>query len=153
MALLTLEVLSDKYGLNFSSVRTMKHTGKIRSYAFHKDGKNIYAREEYFARRINFFHECLEISQKMVYLLEEHFSQSEIAREILRYNNVEPTHSKIVSMTLVLGERLFRRYEGAELLIVNKLIWYAARYSWAIERRLKRGGASMEKVLDRREYE
>jgi hypothetical protein len=153
MVLLPLEILSEKYNLNLASIKTLKHRGSLSPDAFHRSRGSIYAKEEYFVRRINFFYECIELSQKVTYLLEEHFSQSEIAREILRHNNIEITHAKTVSMSAMLREGLFTRYFGVELLKVNKLIWYTARYAWAIERRLKRRGTSIDKILDRRMYE
>ena len=153
MVLLPLEVLSEKYNLNLASIKTLKHNGSLSPDAFHKSRGNTYAKEEYFARRINFFHKCVEISQCMVYLLEEHFIQSDISREILKHNNIEVTHSNIVTMNGLLRGGLFARYEGIVLLKVNKLIWYTARYAWAIERRLKRRGTSIDKILDRRMYE
>jgi hypothetical protein len=153
MALLPLEILCEKYNLNLASIKSLKHQGTLPPAAFYKDTKNVYAKEEYFARRIAFFHRCVEISQCMTYLLEEHFTQSDISREILKHNNVEVTHSNIVTMNGLLRGGLFASYDGVYLLTVNKLMWYTARYAWAIERRLKRRGTSIQEVLDKRSYD
>jgi hypothetical protein len=153
MPLLKIEDFCEKYEMNHSTLRTMRSERKIPPSAFVKDTKTLYVQEEFFVRRINFFKKCAAIAQSCCFLLEDHFSSSEISREILKHNNVSPTKPKTNSMNDFLRHGLFNTYTGIETIRTNKLLWQTARYAWAIERRLKKRGASIQKVLDNRHYE
>jgi hypothetical protein len=153
MPLLDIESFCEKYALSEGSIRVMKSSGRLPPSAFHKDKKNIYVKEEYFLRKIKFYDDLKELAQNCYFLLEHHFCDSDIARTALMFNGVDANESTINSMRSFLNNALFSNVTRGEKLNTSRLTWYMARYAWSIERRLRRKGASIKKVIDNRNYD
>jgi len=114
-------------------------------------GKGI-VNHSWFLRRWQFQNYVKEANQSLVYLLEENFSLSEIAKTITsRYGG------NTDSIREFMDKGLFA-LQGEDIKIatkVHKNSWLVFKYFKAVERRLKRKGTSIEKILTQRteEYE
>jgi hypothetical protein len=150
MSYLSVNDFSELYGCTPELVRATHKRGN-HNRAFKKKGKTLYVDKTYFDRRLKFRKAVTDFGQDVCYLLEEHFSLSEISRTLLSNNGERRTEAKINSMSMYLSGDLFAREESSVFVTdIPKRLEMLAKYGWKIERRLRRRGTSISKILDRR---
>ncbi len=118
-------------------------TGSLPKSIFIKKGVVDY---EFFTRRWSFKKYVQDSIQDMVYLLEEHFTITEIGRVIAaKYGGIASTYCE------------YMRYEVWSVpeyvkisTRVGSRAWVIFKYFREIERRLKRRGTNIAAILDKR---
>jgi hypothetical protein len=147
---ISIDTFCYKYDISYQSMMSMRSQNKYPEYIFHKVGRHLYVDESYFLKRWEFIRKVNLRNQDLYHLLAEHFSEAEMARAIKEYTKVK---SALTSISAHLREDTFMLGDGTNQTIISPIKWAVYRYASAIERRLKRRGASIEKILDRRMYE
>ena len=123
-----------------------KKTNKKASKAFSGKYKSSLVDENYFLRINSFKLKIKFYAQDLYFLLSEHFTDSEIAREMAR--QFGGSYEKYIQY---INNTLFSSCDQTILatkIPLGDLRMY--RYWWKIERRLKRRGATICKMLDKR---
>ena len=135
------EAFCEKYEINRNTLDVCVHTGVIPDK--HITRKLI--NEEYILKIQNFKRKMQLKNQELYYLLMEYFNAVEIAKQC------SIKDITLDSMSDYLRDGLFRLDDSTLLNTrVSKRAIYAYRYWWKIERRLRRRGASISKILDMR---
>lgn len=135
----------ENYGINSDSLAAMKSNKIHPEWVFKRDGKIAYVDINYFKKRVAFRDKIQKKAQDLCLLLEEHFSTLEMARVIERHSDVSKS-----TIAQYFNDDLFRTNESLTNVGISKVIFAMYRYWWKVERRLKRRGASIEKILDKR---
>ncbi len=129
-----------------NNIHTQKSIGRIPDEAFVLKGKRALAiNTRYFYRRWDFIRKVTNCNHDLYYLLVEYFPVQEIAETISK--KYGGSHNSIAQY---LNVDMFTKPEAKLKTILPKNAWYIYKYFRAIERRLKRRGASIEKILDKR---
>ncbi len=136
----------NKYSLKENSLNVFRTTNKEHAIAFRKKGKINQVDEFYFLRRHTFKRKVHFCAQDVYYLVSEHFSDADIAR--------------FLSKTFGGTYESYRTYFNSYLFSINtdtilsiqvsKTHLKLFKFWWQIERRIKRRGASIAKILDKR---
>ncbi len=135
-----------KYDLKEDSLHAFRAMNKKHTIAFRKKGKSNQVDEVYFLRRHEFKKKVQLRAQDVYYLISEHFSDADIARFLS-----ETFGGTYSSYQVYLSSNLFSASIGTILSIeVPKRNLKLFRFWWQIERRIRRRGASIAKILDRR---
>jgi len=137
----------EAYDISYQSLLSMKCQNKYPEHIFSKSGQYIYVDEAYFVRRWEFSIKVKLSNQDLYALLSLYFPIIEIARAIKSYTKISSTEREISTH---LREDTFMVGEGLNKTRISSIKWAIFRYWWAIERRLKRKGTSIAKILDRR---
>ena len=149
---LRLSTFCEKYKIQEATITVAKSTGILPSHIFRTVELDFMQIDEaWYIRRKEFRMKVRNRIHDLYYFLTEHFSLSDVAREVVKYRKGNVNYSSIV---MYFNQDLFM--EAPETLHAIKLtpnMWAMYRYWWAIERRLRRRGASIAKVLDRRTYD
>ncbi len=136
----------NKYNLKENSLNVFRTTNKKHAIAFRKKGKTSQADEFYFLRRYEFKKRVQFCAQDVYYLVSEHFSDADIARFLSK--TFGGTHE---SYQTYFSFNLFSRSTDTILSIqIPQTHLKLFKFWWQIERRIRRRGASISKILDRR---
>ena len=103
--------------------------------------------EAWFMRRWQFINMVKELSQSLVYLLEEDFSLSEIAKAITNKYGGNTN-----SIREFMDKGLFA-LQGEDVKIATRVhgnAWIVFKYAKLVNNKLKRRGSSIDEVLNRR---
>jgi len=140
---------SRKYDITPNTISVQKSMGYISPSAFYTIGNTsiLQVHESYFTRRWAFIKKVKYDNQALYYLLEEHFAVSHISKELVRmFGGSAGSYTEYFKKVLFsLDDRSSTK--------VSKLAWRVWRYFKMIERRLKRRGATIDKILDKRTEE
>ena len=137
---------ADKHGMSADSIMSLRCIGTLPDRIFYKvpRDKITHIDESYFTKRWNFNQKVKFDNQALFYLITEHFSISELCRDIeLRYGGVANSYSMYFSRTLFSTEQR----STIKLTMLEYKVW---KYFKQIDRRLKRRGTNMELILDKR---
>ena len=145
----TVKAFCQNHNLSKESVETNKSTGRFPKEIFKKEkGALTLIDENWYIRRKEFALKAKMATHDLYYLLEEHFNSSDIAKEICRQIGKDIDYRSLV---VYFKQGMF--YGDTDTitdinLSRNRVAMY--RYWWKIERRLRRRGTSIEKILDKR---
>ncbi len=134
-------VFAEYYDLSAEAINVRRSIGSLPDEAFiGTHSVNL----SWWLRRWDFIIDVRNANQDLYYLLEEHFSVTEVARNIAKkYGSTTETYSAYFSSTLFsVGEH--------KVIRVRKAAWNVYRYWWSIERRLRSRGTSISAILDKR---
>jgi hypothetical protein len=131
----------EKYEINRNRLDVFVHNGRIPDV--HTTKKDI--NEDYLLKIQDFKRKVQFRNQELYYLLSEHFKNIEISRVCVNGGLTSESISDYLRYNVFMVE---------ECNILNTRISRTAlacyRYWWKIERRLRRRGASIAKILDNR---
>ena len=143
---ISFQEFENKYNLIENSLNVFKATKKQHAIAFRGKRKSSQVDEYYFLRRHLFKQKVHFCAQDVYYLVSEHFSDADIARFL--QNTFGGTYDGFRSY---LNLSLFNSNTDTILAICpSKNHLKLFKYWWQIERRLRRRGASISKILDKR---
>lgn len=136
----------NKYDLKEDSLHAFRAVTKKHKIAFRKKGKINQVDECYFLRRYEFKKKVHFCAQDVYYLISEHFSDADIASFLSKtFGGTQGSYQAYFN------SNLFSASIGTILSIeVPKRNFKLFRLWWQIERRIRRRGASIAKILDRR---
>ncbi len=141
---LPIEGFTSKYNVGKGALWVKISQGKLPREVMLRKG---IVNEAWFLRRFRFINMVKEANQSLVYLLEEHFSLSEIAKTITdRYGG------NTNSIREYMCKGLFA-LQGEEIKIatrVHRNAWIVFKYAKLVNNKNKRRGSSTEKILDLR---
>ena len=133
--------LAQKYDLNRSAIDVFVHKKILPA----KHIKNNMINETYLIRVKEFKRKMQLRNQDLYYLICEHFSADELGKAC------HIGYVELNSLIKYFRDALFRIDNSTILDIrISKRALIAYRYWWKIERRLRRRGASIAKILDKR---
>lgn len=135
-----------KYDLGENSLNGFRARNKKHAMAFRTKGKISQVDEFYFLRRYEFKKKVHFRAQDVYYLISEHFSDADIARFLSEtFGGAQSGYQSY------LGSNLFIENTGTILSIqISENHLKLFKFWWQIERRIKRRGASITKILDKR---
>lgn len=138
-----ISIFSEKYNISSDTLMSRRSQGTIPKSAFYKDTVT-HIKESYFTRRWEIIRRIQLDNQDLYYLITEHFSTLELCRAIQkRYGG------SVGSYSVYFQKSLFSQ-EGDTRITIGVIAWRVYKYFRAINNRLKRRGASIEKILDKR---
>ncbi len=143
---MNIQEFAQRYGVSGSSIMSNRATGYLPDAAFYTLNRNsiLQVKEEYFIRRWDLIERVKYDNQELFYLITEHISADELSRTIQKLYGGN-AHS--IGMYFCRG--LFS-LNDENVMKVGNIAWKVWRYFRAVERRLKRRGTSMSKILDKR---
>ena len=137
---------AELYETSENNIHAQKSNGRIPTEAFVLNGKRAVAiNARYFYRRWDFIRKVTNSNHDLYYLLVEYFPVQEIAETISK--KYGGSHNSIAQY---LNVDMFTKPDAKLKTTLPKNAWYIYKYYRAIERRLKRRGASIAKILDKR---
>ena len=141
---ITYEEAEEQYGFSKNTLNAIRRAKPELAYIF-KGTRPTYVDINFFIRRHKFkITMCLK-AQELVYFLEEHFSRAEIGKTIA--NLYGGNYKTIVSY---MEKDIWLLDTFTTDTRVSGVIYKIYRYWWAIERRLRRKGTSISKILENR---
>ncbi len=138
-----ISIFSEKYNISSDTLMSRRSQGTIAKSAFYKDTVT-HIKESYFTRRWEIIRRIQLDNQDLYYLITEHFSTLELCRAIQkRYGGSVGSYSGYFQKSLF-------EQKGDTKITIGVIAWRVYKYFRAINNRLKRRGASIEKILDKR---
>ena len=141
---ITYKEAEEQYGLSKNALKVLKSTKPELAHIF-KGAYPVYVDINFFIRRHEFKTTMCLRAQELAYLLEGYFSQTEIGKTIANlYGGYYKTIVSCMEKDIWLLDALTTDTR------VSGVIYKIYRYWWAIERRFRRQGTSISKILDNR---
>ena len=146
---MNVQQFSEKYNLHHNTLMVRKSGGYISSDAFYKSPKHavMQVNEKWFIKRWELIKRVQLDNQELYYLITEYFSTMTLCREIKNLYG-----GSVGSYSEYFARDLFSQSSDNRIK-VGIVAWRVWRYFRTIERRLKRRGTSMTKMLDKRMME
>jgi len=135
-----------KYGVSENIISVGLSTGRFpRSITYKPTKQATWIDERFFLKRIKFKIFVINSNHDLYYLLSEYFSDAAIGKVVR-----ESYGGSAQGWSTYFSKRLFCPSELKLDIRVSKTDWRFFKYWWVIERRLRRRGTNITKILDRR---
>lgn len=141
---ITYKEAEEQYGLSKNVLKVLKGTKPELAHIF-KGAYPVCVDINFFIRRHEFKTTMCLKAQELVYFLEEYFSRTEIGKTI-----ADLYGGPYIPIVRSMEKDIWLLDAFTTDTRVSGVIYKIYRYWWAIERRLRRQGTSISKILDNR---